>query len=325
MPDLFSKLPRHTLKRHRVKQFMSIFKNCLLAFVVATMFAATTNAQAQVLARSKVVGTLSDERVTESSGIAASRRFAGFLWTHNDSGDAARVFLLNARGQTAMVVNLSGAGAIDPEDMAIAGSGDKAQVYVGDIGDNSSRRDAITILRFSESQIARGALSSTRSDAQAPQISVTPQKTTLRYPDGAHDAETLMATPDGSLIIVTKALGVSTVFKTPRPFAANSTQTLVQIGQFRFGAEGFPTRLTSGGDLSADGKRVVIRTYSAAYEWTLPRGANAWRDVWKTKPRIWSLPPQQQGEAICYAPDGRSWFLSSEGNRAPLLQAWPGE
>ncbi|HVF85276.1 MAG TPA: hypothetical protein VM821_04795, partial [Abditibacteriaceae bacterium] len=181
------------------------------------------------------------------------------------------------------------------------------------------------IYRFSESQVARSALSSTRLNSQAPQIDIAPQRMMLRYPDGAHDAETLMATPDGSLIIVTKTRDVSTIFKTPRPFAADTTQTLVQVGQFRFGAEGWPTRLTSGGDLSADGKRIVIRTYSAAYEWILPRGANAWRDVWKQKPRVRSLPAQQQGEAICYALDSRSWLLSSEGKNSLLWRIWPGE
>ena len=312
-------------KHKRVKPFMQITKNRLLLFVAATMFAATTNAQAQHSAQAKIVGTLSDARLAESSGVAASRGFAGFVWTHNDSGDVARVFLLNARGQTALVVNLSGAVAIDYEDVAVAGIGDKAWVYIGDIGDNNARRNAIMVYRFAESQVARSALSSTRLDARAPQIAVAPQKMTLRYPDGAHDAETLMATPDGSLIVVTKTRDTSTIFKTPRPFAADATQTLVQVGQFRFGAEGWPTRLTSGGDLSSDGKCVVIRTYSAAYEWILPHGANAWRDVWKRAPRIWSLPVQQQGEAICYALDNRSWFLSSEGKSSSLWRVWPGK
>lgn len=304
---------------------MQTNKSRLSAFAAAITFAAATAtcAQTQVLAQSKIVGALSDARIAESSGVAASRRFPGFIWTHNDSGDVARVFLLNARGQTAAVVNLSGANARDYEDIAVAGNGDKAQVYVGDIGDNKSRRDTLTVYRFAESQVARDALSSTRLNAQASQIAVVPQTMTLRYPDGAHDAETLIATLDGSLVIVTKTREVSTIFKTPHPFSANSTQTLVQIGQFRFGAEGWPTRLTTGGDLSADGKRVVIRTYSSAYEWTLPLGATAWRDVWKSSPRIYSLPVQQQGEGICYALDNRSWFLSSEGAKSPLWQVWP--
>ena len=273
----------------------------------------------------KIVGTLSDARLDESSGLAASRRFAGMLWTHNDSGDSARVFLLNARGQTVLVVNFNGANARDYEDIAVAGKGKNAQVYVGDIGDNKSKRDSIDIYRFAESAISPNAvspnaISSTRTNERAPQVDLTPQKMTLRYPDGAHDAETLIATADGFLIIVTKTSGVATIFKTPRPFSANATQTLVEVGRKQFGGIGVFTRLATGGDLSSDEKRVVVRTYSASYEWTLPTGKNKWREVWNQSPRVSALPVQPQGEGICYALDNRSWFLSSEEKNSALWQ-----
>lgn len=306
----------------------------------------------------KIVGVISDKRIAESSGLAASRRFAGSWWTHNDSGDTARVFLLDSRGKTRLVVNLSGAQAVDCEDIAVVGSQQNAQLYLGDIGDNNSKRDSIEIYRFAEAQIpqdvfapktpssnlnaaaqkatAQKAISSTRLNA-APEIALKPQKMTLRYTDGAHNAETLIALPDGTLVIVTKTTGISQIWKTARPFATDTTQTLVKMGEFAFGAEGRFTRLTTGGDLSSDGKRVLIRTYSAAYEWTLPVKKNAmaqnvntknvsktaWRDVWKSAPRVWSLPMQPQGEAIAYALDGKSWFLSSEGADSQLMQVRP--
>lgn len=275
--------------------------------------------------RAKTVGTISDARIIESSGIAASRRFPDFLWTHNDSGDSPRVFLLNARGETVLVVNLKGANAVDWEDLAVARNGENAQVYVGDIGDNARKRNEIVVYRFAESAISKNAISSTRIDAAAPQIEIAPQKMTLRYPDGARDCETLMATRDGFLILVSKDSNGSTIYKTTRAFAPDTTQTLAIVGRFRFGTEGVFTRLATGGDLSADEKRVVVRTYSSAYEWKLPQtknatSANAWRDVWKQTPRVVDLPAQQQGEAICWALNGRSWLLSGEGANSSLWQ-----
>ncbi len=312
---------------------MRVFNQCLAARYVligsalAAFFSSPLQAQTIVrehaLAQSKIVGTLSDTRLTESSGVAASRRFPGFLWTHNDSGDTPRIFLLNPQGQTVLVVNFDGATAIDYEDIDVAGKGDGAQVYVGDIGDNNSKRNSIAVYRFAESSLPKNLISSTRTDVNAPQITLTPQKMTLRYPDGAHDAETLIANANGSLIIVTKTLGVSTIFQTPQEFAANATQTLVPVAHFQFGGVGYFTRLATGGDLSPDEKRFVIRTYSAAYEWTLPKGENTWRNVWKSAPRVWSLPTQPQGEGIGYALDGRSWFLTSEGKSSALWQVWP--
>ncbi len=268
----------------------------------------------------KIVGTLSDARLLESSGLAASRRFPNFFWTHNDSGDSPRLFLLNARGQTVLVVHLKGANAVDWEDIAVAGSKENAQVYIGDIGDNKSRRASIVVYRFAEAQVPLNAISSTRTDADAPEIEVVAGKMTLRYPDGAHDAETLIATRSGSLILVTKTRGVSQIFQTPRVFADATTQVLSEIGRFSFGGAGIFTQMTTGGDLSADEKRVVVRTYSSAYEWVLPVEKNAWREVWKSAPRVVDLPVQPQGEAICYALDGRSWRLSSEGAASSLWQ-----
>ena len=46
------------------------------------------------------IATLEDERINESSGVAASRMYPGYLWTHNDSGDSARLFLIATNGKT---------------------------------------------------------------------------------------------------------------------------------------------------------------------------------------------------------------------------------
>jgi hypothetical protein len=268
-------------------------------------------------------GTMDDAAITESSGLAASRTFPGGLWTHNDSGDGARVFLINAKGKTRARVSLQGATNRDWEDMAVAGRGAQARVYIGEIGDNAKVHKSLTVYRFAEAQASAAQAQMLYNEEPAADITLVPEKTTLLYPDGAHDAETLLVTDNGDMLIVTKAQGVSSVYRSPKPFRANTTQTLVKTGQFRFGATGLFTQLTTGGDLSPDGKRVLVRTYTEAYEWKLPAGVNAWRDVWKSAPRRRSLPLTQQGEAICYSADGASWFASSEGELAPLMQLKP--
>lgn len=254
---------------------------------------------------------LQDPQVDESSGLGASRRYPGLLWTHNDSGDSARLFLLDQLGATKAVVTLNGASARDWEDMAVAGSGNNAWVYVGDIGDNNSVHESITIYRFREPQlnVAAGA---------APQtVAVDCEQMTLRYPDGPRDAESLMATSDGQLFIVSKSLGGSAIYGTPGPFVAGASQTLQMMGRMTLKSDSFFGRLTSAGDISPDGTRIVVRTYTEAYEWIKPKNT-PWTAVWKTKPRSWELPTSQQGEAICYGIDGNSLFITSEQLPAPL-------
>ena len=90
--------------------------------------------------------------IKETSGIAASRRVDNVWWVHNDSGDSARVFAINTSGQTLGEYALSGASAIDWEDIA-AGPGPTAGVsylYVGDIGDNDQKRRDLVIYRIPE-------------------------------------------------------------------------------------------------------------------------------------------------------------------------------
>lgn len=257
---------------------------------------------------------LQDEAINECSGLAASRRYPGYLWTHNDSGDTARLFLINRQGKTITQVKLQGAKNKDWEDIAIAGRGRAAWLYAGDIGDNDEKRPNIAVYRLREPGL----------DPQhaPPNVTVPCEKMTLTYPDGPHNAETLIATPAGDLIIVTKTLDVSEVFKTSRPFKANTAQKLVQVGKYRFGHTGYMTRLATGGDLSPDGRHIVVITYAEGYEWTLP-ARDPWTTVWQTTPRVFALPAMKQCEAVCYGADGRHLYLSSEKRPTPLYELTP--
>ncbi len=256
---------------------------------------------------------LQDERISESSGLGASRRYPDFLWTQNDSGSEPRVFLISRAGQTVAVVHLEGAKIEDWEELTISGTGRNAWVYVGDIGDNARKRANLVIYRFQEPPF---------NPAQTAELNVPSESMTLTYPNGPHDAEVLLVTPQGHLIVVTKTVGQSEIFITPRPFARNSSQTLIPIGKYPFGGgdsgdgslasllQTALNRLTTGGDISSDGKRIVIRTYGLAYEWMLPANGS-WREVWKGTPQVWKLPETRQGEAICRAkPSVLVWTTS---------------
>ena len=71
------------------------------------------------------VGSLASNALTETSGIAASRRVSGVWWVHNDSGDRARVFAIGNDGRDLGEFDLAGAAAVDWEDIAV-GSGPSA-------------------------------------------------------------------------------------------------------------------------------------------------------------------------------------------------------
>jgi hypothetical protein len=254
--------------------------------------------------RTVVTGRLAAPEATEISGLAASPTQPGVLWAHNDSGDRARIFALRSDGSLIASLDVPGAEATDWEDIAVGPGGD---LLLGDIGDNKSVREGIDIYRVPEPRLADG-----------PTTTAAATRLRLTYPDGAHDAETLLADPrTGEIVIVTKRLdGRSGVYAGQAPARnAPGEAVLRHTGDLRLGFAG----LATAGDVSADGRTIAIRTYTALYAWTRKPGASLAATL-KRKPCVGSvqLGLEGQGESLALSRDGRSFFTVPEGAGAAL-------
>ncbi len=265
------------------------------------------------------LGALANKEITESSGIASSRTSPGLYWTHNDSGDGPFIYAIDGKGMHKGVWRVTGATARDWEDIA-AGPGPESStsyLYLGDIGDNRRTRTEIRIYRVTEPLIASGDASSTRVK---PVATSNAEIIRLRYPNGAHDAETLLVHPQtGNIYIVTKVpLGNPAVYEAKAPLNTRETVMLTRVGEVSlpvlFGG------LVTGGDISPDGLRVALCDYDQGYELEVPVSGRAFNDVWKQTLTVIDLGDRKQGEAIGYRLDGRALLATSEGRRAPLIQ-----
>ena len=76
----------------------------------------------------------------EASGLVASIINPGYLWTHNDSGNSASIYLLNEKGQIVMKCKLKNTVNRDWEDITIGPGPEEGinYIYVADIGDNNA-------------------------------------------------------------------------------------------------------------------------------------------------------------------------------------------
>jgi len=81
-------------------------------------------------------------QLRESSGLVASHCHQGVFWSHNDSGDRARLFALDRDGRLIAEVEVRGAANRDWEAIA---TDDACRLYVGDIGNNGNSRSTLTI------------------------------------------------------------------------------------------------------------------------------------------------------------------------------------
>lgn len=242
-------------------------------------------------------------QINESSGIAVSGKDSSTFFTHNDSGDTARFFKFNSGGTLLGTFTLAGATALDWEDMASAKVGGIDYLYFGDIGDNNLVRSSIKVYRVSEPSGSGGPIADFDTY-------------TLTYPDGPHNAEVLMVHPrSGDITIVTKTSSEpSKVFRVAAPPASGS-YSLTLVGVISFPSNLSLGKLATAGDISADGFRVVLRTYLAAYEYAAPKKFDDWM---KSQPRSIATPAEAQGEAICFSRDGMTLYTTSEGSPMPL-------
>ncbi|TVQ10122.1 MAG: hypothetical protein EA364_12860 [Balneolaceae bacterium] len=136
-------------------------------------------------------GEPENSAIDEASGLAVSRAYPGHVWTHNDSGDFNRIFLIGPDAEDAGTFCIEPSGNRNWEDMAI-GPGPAVGInylYIADIGDNGSQYDVNRIFRFPEPSLAD-------RDASGGMISIVgAEMIQFRYPDGMKDAETLMIDP----------------------------------------------------------------------------------------------------------------------------------
>ncbi len=280
----------------------------------------TIAAAAIILLTVKIVfaqnqNTLKDAEMDEISGIAASRINKNIFYVHNDSGDTSRFFAIAPTGQLKATFYFKADAAhptenvIDCEDIAV-GPGPtkgKSYIYLGDIGDNHARRKSITIYRFQEPVVAGNASVS----------SINTEAFHLKYPDGAHDAETLMVDPvDRQFYIVTKredSVGVYTV-----PLNASFTDTITLQKRCKLHFTGLPLmKWITAGDIAADGSKVLVKSYQKAYFWKRQTGEPIWKTM-QRKPAELPYNMEKQGEAIGFTADAKGYYTTSEGKFAPI-------
>ena len=267
----------------------------------------------------KIAGTIESKEITESSGIVESKCQENVFWTHNDSGDDAFIFALNQKGEKLGTWKVAGAKNKDWEDIATIKDPKtgKCLLYIGDIGNNERLKSELTIYRVAEPQISENDANSSKKN---PSETETAEAIKFEYSDIRHDAETLLVHPNtGDIYILTKSLSsASGVYKIAADFSLDKTNTLKKIADFSVPA--VPNGFLTGGDISPDGKRVIICDYFSAYEIVLPENAKNFDEIWTQKPLMVELGEREQGEAVGYSKDGKSIFATSEKKDSPIIQ-----
>ncbi|MFH7593501.1 WD40 repeat domain-containing protein [Streptomyces racemochromogenes] len=230
--------------------------------------------------------TIGDPRITESSGLAASRIHPGVYWTHNDSDDGPYVYAVDSStGRTVARVTMAGIGT--PRDVEAISLGPDGNLYVGDIGDNRDGTwDHVWIYRFPEPR-------------ELHDTTVNAEQFTAVYADGPRNAEALMVHPvTGRVYIASKNEKGGGLYEGPERLSADGRNVFRRVAEVPW---------VTDGAFSPDGTRLTLRGYFTArtYPWKdgRPQGEGERVDA----------PWQGQAESVTYSPDGRTLLFGAEG------------
>jgi hypothetical protein len=238
--------------------------------------------------------------LAEASGVAASRKTPGVLWAHNDSSNPV-IIALNEQGVVTGRVRVAGAGVDDWEDIAVGPCGSQSCVYIADIGDNSGKRDRITVYRVQE---------------PSPNDTETAPAEAFHavYPNDPRDAESLFVTGDGDVFLITKGdPGPIALYRFPKPLRSG-TMRLERIGKGQEGKKVDAKVRPTGAAISPDGRWVAVRTTDFV---TFYRAADLLSGRWREAFRTDVTPLREpQGEGVTFGANDTVFLVSEGGNRS---------
>ncbi|MFM7855510.1 MAG: hypothetical protein ACKO96_27190 [Flammeovirgaceae bacterium] len=267
----------------------------IIAGVVALACNNDTEKRSDLFAKGTPLGQV-EKRLEEASGLVESVAHPNHFWTMNDSGHPAEVFLIDNKAQIQLTCKLKGIDNRDFEDITI-GDGPvegKKYIYVADIGDNLEKYDVKLIYRFVEpSSITNQEMTITEFDTLK-----------VKLEDRVRDTEAIFIDPLlNDMYLVSKREDSVRLYQIAQPFV-NDTLIAKPIAIL-------PFHKIVAASITADGQELLLKDYDHVYYWKNKERLSISK-LLQTKPAILAYERERQGEAICWANDGKGYYTLSE-------------
>jgi len=232
----------------------------------------------------------------EASGLVASAANPGLLWTHNDSGNPADLFLIDSTGAIKLTCHLLGVKNRDWEDITRGPGPDSTRtyLYVGEIGDNEAKYSTKIIYRLPE-PVWYGERETDLMEVDAFH---------LLLPDGRRDTETLFHDPlRNEMFIVSKREDSVRLYQIPFPLSADTVMAERKLV--------LPIYKMVAADVSPDGLEILAKDYEHVYYWPRAPHESVLEAMQK---EAYCLPytRENQGESIAFSIYGNGYYTLGE-------------
>ena len=254
------------------------------------------------------IAKLSHGPLNEVSGLARSSQ-PGIFWVHNDSGDEARLFAIRLDGEVVVPTHLVkryedrvwpgltllGASNVDWEDLATDGD----HLYVADTGNNGNARRDLGVYELAEPNPL--AIDRARPLRFLP----------IRYPDQHafppeewhFDCEAMFVA-DGRLHFLTKhrERGGINGWASGTKLYRLDTEWTDRDNVLTLVSERADVSTPTAADLSPDGRRLAVLTFSAIWIFERPEEGDDWLGG-PTRRLALDRDEVDVNEALCWADD----------------------
>lgn len=295
------------------------------ALLAAGVFALPAAAEAQTRAnapgseRAVLEALVTDERISEISGLAASRRHEGIYWVHNDGDNPAELYAIDGTGSLRATLRIAGLRNVDWEDLDAFEHEGRSYLLIADVGDNGGMRGELRLIVVEEPQ--------SLGDAEhAPAWVVR-----FHWPDGPRDCEAVAVDARaGEVLLISKKRVPPELFRVSLQPRDATLQVAERIGSLAGIAQPTAEDLVrnpvygryrsqvTGADISPDGRLLAVLNYRTAYLWS--RASEGWGETVRQRPRVLDFPWIPQAEAIGFDASGLNLWIGSERLPAPLLR-----